>query len=117
MKKRILPALCLVFCLFSLSVQAMTPFAITGAPSLTFSRTTANCSVSIQSDKASDKIAGTLTLYQGSTVVTSWSGEGDGRLNMSKTRSVTSGKSYRLVFSYSVNGVSKPDVEVSATCP
>ncbi|WP_312637305.1 hypothetical protein [Oscillibacter sp.] len=47
----------------------------------------------------------------------SWSGSGTGAIFVSGQCAVKSGKSYTLTLSYSVNGMDKPSVSVSNTCP
>ena len=60
---------------------------------------------------------GCETLYQGTTYVDSWSGSGKGYASVSGSCGVRSGKSYKLVLTYSINGSSKPSVSTTATCP
>lgn len=84
---------------------------------LSFSGTTAYCSVVCNGDNGTDSISATLTLYQGSTQIDSWSDSGSFSVPVSGSCNVTSGLTYRLKLSWSVNGVSQPDVEVSNTCP
>ena len=86
-------------------------------PVLDFNGTTATCSVSFKADSATDKVAATLTLYQSNTYVDSWTDSGTGRVFISESCKVESGKSYRLVLSYSINGAAKPAKEVSGTYP
>ena len=62
-------------------------------------------------------VSATLTLYQGSTCVTSWSGSGNGRVIISKSCTVKSGMEYKLVLSYSVNGKAQESVSVTAISP
>ena len=117
MTKRALSMALVFMMILSLSVQATQTRAIRATPQITFSGTTATCMADCKSSDTNDKIAATLTLYQGNTYVTSWSDSGNGRVLISKTRTVSSGQSYRLVLTYSVNGVSQPSVSVTNTCP
>lgn len=82
-----------------------------------FNGTTATCSVFFKADSTKDKAEATLTLYQGNTYVDSWTDSGTGRVFISESCEVESGKSYRLVLTYSINGVAKPAKAVSGTCP
>ena len=86
-------------------------------PALSFSGTTASCSVSCRGNTSKDEIEATLTLYQGDTYVDSWSNSGTYRVSISETCKVVSGKSYRLVLDYSINGESRQPVSTCATCP
>jgi hypothetical protein len=56
-------------------------------------------------------------LYLGNTMVDSWSGSGSYSISISGKHKVTSGKSYRLELTYSINGVKKPTVSTMSTCP
>lgn len=86
-------------------------------PSLYFDGTTAVCSASCKADNARDKVEATLTLYQGETYVDSWSNSGTGRVFVSGSCEVESGKSYKLVLAYSINGVAKSSATTTGTCP
>ena len=93
------------------------PRVITASPYLTFNENTATCMADCKSTNPSDKVSATLTLYQGSTCVTSWSGSGNGRVIISKSCTVKSGMEYKLVLSYSVNGKAQESVSVTAISP
>ena len=56
----------------------------------------------------------TLKLKQGRRVIATWSDSDTGSLVLSESCTVQKGKSYVLVMSATVNGVSKPDVSVTA---
>ena len=96
--------------------QAVEPRAAGYSLSLTFDETTAVCEASCRGDKSTDYIKATLTLYQGSTYVTSWNGEGSYRAIVSGQRSVTRGKSYTLKLNYTINGVAQPEQSVTKVC-
>jgi hypothetical protein len=117
MAKRMVAMATLLVLALSISVQAAEPHVIRNNPSLTFSGTTAICSVDCKSGNSSDQISATLTLYQGSTYVDSWSSSGNGRVLISKSCPAKSGKEYKLVLSYSVNGQAQSPVSVTNTCP
>ena len=117
MKKRIFAFSALVILVLTISAQAIGPRVIGAIPYLRFSGTTAFCSVNCPGDKDSDQVEATLTLYRGPTYVDSWSGSGTGRASVSGSCGVTSGKSYKLVLTYSINGSSKPSASTTATCP
>lgn len=115
--KRVLALAVPLLLLLTLSAQALEPKLVKATPALDFDGTTAICSVSFKADSVNDKVAATLTLYQGSTYVDSWSDSGTWRVSISENCEVESGKSYRLVLSYSINGAAKPAKAVSGTYP
>lgn len=118
MKKRVIVLITLlVLVLTTMSAQAVEPRAISNKPNLSFSSTTAHCSAVCTGAGSSDKVEATLTLYQGTTYVDSWSDSGKGSVSISGECTVKSGKSYRLTLTYSINGVSKPSASTTATCP
>ena len=87
------------------------------SPELSFDGNTATCTIFCRSTYVTDKVEATLTLYQGKEYVDSWSDSGTGYVLISESCKVESGKSYRLVLEYSINGVLKKPVSTSATCP
>ena len=117
MKKHMVSAVLLLIMMLSLSEQAAEMRVITASPYLTFNENTATCMADCKSTNPSDKVSATLTLYQGSTCVTSWSGSGNGRVIISKSCTVKSGMEYKLVLSYSVNGKAQESVSVTAISP
>lgn len=117
MKQRIFVWMALIVLALSVSVQAVELRYVAARPSLSFNGTTAFCSVTCRGDSSNDKIDATLTLYQGSSYVNSWSGSGKGRVALSGTCEAVSGKSYKLVVDYSVNGESKSSAYTTKTCP
>lgn len=117
MKRRMFSLAALLLLVLSISVQAAQLRAFSNRPTLSFSGTTASCYVNCKGTSTSDKVSATLTLYQGSTYVDSWSGSGTGSVFISGQCTVNSGKSYTLTLSYSVNGATKPSVSVTNTCP
>ena len=76
MRKRIVSVFAvLLVCSLVLPVaQAVSP-RIGGSPRLSFNGTTATCYVTCYGKSGSDTVDATLTLYQGSTYVDSWSEE------------------------------------------
>ena len=116
MKRRFFLFVILLVLMLSFTAHAAS-MAYVANPSLSFSGTTAYCAVVCRGDKTTDTISATLTLYQGNTQIDSWSNSGTFRVPVSGNCSVVSGVTYRLKLSWSVNGVSQPDVEVYDTCP
>ena len=117
MKKRILILSALFILVFTMSAQALEPRTTTSKPILSFSGMTAYCAVECAGESTSDEVKATLTLYQGTTYVDSWSGSGKGSVSFSGSCKVEHGKSYKLVLTYSVNGSSKPSVSTTGRCP
>lgn len=117
MKRRSFALVTLLVCiLFTVSAQAIEPRVVRGTPSLVFSGTTAQCSALCSGGKSSDTVEATLTLYQGTTYIDSWSDSGKDSLSFSGSCKVERGKTYKLVLTYSINGVEKPSVTVTNTC-
>ncbi len=117
MKKRMIPMAVLFMFMLSISAQAVQLRAIRSTPSLTFSGTTATCSVDCKSGNSTDRLSVTLTLWQESTWVDSWTSSGTGRVLISEQCIAKSGKDYKLVLSYTVNGQAQSSVSVTGTCP
>lgn len=91
-------------------------------PTLIISGTTATCQAEVIGDSDA-KISGTMTLYRVSGgneyYVNSWSVSGTRRAYVSKTCTVKSGETYRLVINVTVSGSNGSDnitVSTSKTC-
>ena len=67
-------------------------------------------------ENPSDELEAELTLYQGDTYVDSWSNSGAGPILVSGNCTVKSGRSYRLVLTWSISGSAKSPVTVAGTC-
>jgi hypothetical protein len=106
----------LILLLFTISAQAVEMRGIRATPILTFDGTTAQCYGNCKGGTSTDTVDATITLYQGTTYLDSWSDSGKGSLSVSGEYKVQRGKTYKLVLSYSVNGVEKPSVTVTNTC-
>lgn len=115
-KASILLALLLLVAIFT-TAQA-SPARISPAyPSLSFSGTTANCSVYIKADNLNDSISATIQLWQGSSCMATWYASGVGSLTHSASKAVTSGLQYTLTVDATINGSSIPRVSTTKTCP
>lgn len=120
MKKRVMSAITLFLfaCILMMQIaQAAESRAVKSSVDLSFNGTTAICSAVCIGDSSTDKIEATLTLYQGSTVIDSWSDSGNWSVTLTGEHKVTSGKSYRLELAYSVNGIKQSAVTATNTCP
>ena len=104
--------------LLLLGILSSTAMAATRAdqtPFLSFSGTTANCSVSI---KALGKyIDATLELWQGSTLVDSWHNTGNNKVYISGTHSnCTPGVTYTLTVTGTIGGVTITCTPATGSC-
>ena len=117
MKKRMIPIAVLFVLMLSISAHAVELQAIRCTPSLSFDGTAAICSVDCKSGNSTDRLSVTLTLWQESTWVDSWTSSGTGRVLISEQCIAKSGKDYKLVLSYTVNGQAQSSVSVTGTCP
>ena len=116
MKKSISAILLLIALLIPVSAQAASPRTSRVYPSLSFDSTTATCSVYISGNKTTDSIALTAKLWQGSKCITTWHASGTGDLNFSKTKTVSSGSSYKLTADVTINGNALDTASASGTC-
>lgn len=116
MRKRVLSATALLILVITMNLQIVEARVPTARPTLQFDGTTAICTAICRGDKTSDKVRATLTLYQGTTRVDSWSSSGTWSATVTGQCKVQKGKTYKLVLTYSINGISKPSVSVSKTC-
>ncbi len=120
MKKRFVSAglAALLVCLMVVQAAlAATPRAAGATVDLSFEGNTAVCTAICQGNSTSDNVSATMMLYQGSSYLGSWSGSGKWKVTLTGEHEAVSGKTYRLVVTYSVNGVSQPGVTATNTCP
>lgn len=85
MKKVVFAALLLFLIAIPVSAQA-TQRSTASIPSITFSGTTATCTVSVNGDSANDSISLTAKLYQGNKCIATWTDSGNGKLRFSRTK-------------------------------
>lgn len=116
MKKRLVLLLIMGVVFLSVAAQAIQP-RVYSYPLLSFDGRMANCSVTCRGDYSTDRVSATLSLYHGNALVDSWSGSGTYRVSVSGSCAVERGETYRLVLTWSVNGVSQPTEEIVDTCP
>lgn len=115
MKRRILSLAALLLIALSVTAQAAES-RMGGNPVLSFDGTTAQCTATCYGRNTSDKVTATLTLYQGSSYVDSWSKTGTYRAYVSGEAEVQRGKTYTLELTWTVNGEEQPPVSVSKRC-
>ena len=99
-------------------MMCINAFAATNANStsvyLSFSGTNANCNSSV---RGRGTINATMELWQGTTLVASWSCSGTGYVAFHETATAISGKSYSLKLSGTINGTSFNATPSNGTCP
>lgn len=120
MKKRILSGflpLLLVYVMAAQTAQAAELRVTNTHVELSFDGTTAVCFATCKGNQPSDELEATLTLYQGSTYIDSWSGSGKWKVTLSGEYEAKPGKTYRLELTYSINGEEMPAVSATNTCP
>lgn len=117
MKRKFAAAIlaCLMTVALVTSAYAAEARAIVATPSLSFSGTTATCTLTVT--KFGAAIDATLELWCGNTLVASWSGTGTSRVIISKTKTVTRGKSYTLKAHGTVGGETLTVAPVTKACP
>ena len=115
MKKRVVPLFIALVMILSISANAaIGPRATIIQPVLSFSGTTANCSVLVTSPTKEIDI--TLSLWQGNILIDSWSGSGTTVVSVQGTASVVKGRTYTLQATGTVDGEPITVVPVTRTC-
>lgn len=117
MKRRVFTLIVLTLLVLTVSAQATELRLVNSRPNLSFAGTTVHCSVVCTSTNSDDAIDVTLSLYQGATFVESWNKSGTERVALSGESEAKSGKSYKLVLAYSINGEPQPSISTTKTCP
>lgn len=84
-------------------------------PQLSFSGTTVECSAEIWG--AGKSIEATLELWEGRTLLDSWSGSGSSVLMLEGSHRAASGRTYTVEVYGTVGGESFEGIPVTATCP
>lgn len=116
--KKALSLVLLLAVVFSVSAQAAGPERIIRmTPSISFSGTTATCSVDVRGNTATDRISFVAKLWHGNTCLNTWTASGTGHATLNKTQSVTRGQTYKLTVDATINGEAQPTKSVTKTCP
>lgn len=115
MKRKLLSLFIIMTIVFTIPVCAASTRAYSVVPDITFSGTEADCTVRITANSISDKVVGTMELWQGTTMIDSWNGSGIYTLKLNGTAKVNKNKTYTLKVEYSVNGVTQTPVKISKT--
>ena len=66
--------------------------------------------------RSSDTLSATAKLWTGKTCLKTWTIKGTGKIQTTKTATVSKGKTYKLTVDYTVNGVKQPQKSVTRTC-
>lgn len=113
MRKQLLALSLILVMLLGITAQASGPAMLPAAQtSLSFSGTTASCRIIVRGDRSSDTLSATAKLWTGKT----WTIKGTGKIQTTKTATVSKGKTYKLTVDYTVNGVKQPQKSVTRTC-
>lgn len=116
MKRRLIAFILVVIVITSFSVPV---FAETRAaritPSLSFSGTTANCRVTVSASQ--QDIDATLELWDGNTMVNSWSKSGSSYVLVSGTHACVSGRYYTVKVSGTIDDVAFSTTGATVKCP
>lgn len=115
--KRVAAMTLALIMLLAVMAQAAGPAKVPQArTSLTFSGTTANCSVNIRANNSNDAISATVKLWKGNTCLYTWNENGTGRISFQKTAPVSRGAAYKLTVDFTCAGVKQPQQSVTRTC-
>lgn len=100
-----------------ISAYAVTPRIVTIDYGLSYSGTTAICTVTVVGNNMSEEIKATVKLWYGSTCLYTWTETDYGYLDFEETLSVTSGKTYKMTVDVTVDGTVYATRSTSRTCP
>lgn len=117
MFKRLLSVMVLCVMFACMTVHAVEQRADGGNVSLTFEGTTAVCKATCLGRNANDDVDVTLTLYQGSRTIASWSESGTYRVQMYEECDVSRGRTYTLEMTWTLNGQNQTSESSTKTCP
>lgn len=86
-------------------------------PGLSFSGTTATCSLEVYAPHASDLITASVTLKHGNSIIKQWTNLTDlGDMDFSDTATVSHGQTYTMQVTLSINGISYTVADITKTC-
>lgn len=118
MKKRVISVALVMVLVMSMCVPV---FAVSAranrisSPTIYFSGGRAYCSVTITA--AYQDIDATLQLWRGSNLVASWSESGTSFVGIDESHAVTSGRTYSVTVTGTIDGVPFSESSGSVTCP
>ena len=117
MKKIALLLAIVLFVATPLTVQAATPRFTSIFPEISFTGTTANCTVRIFADNMSKEIEATIKLWHGTTCLETWYVTGIGYLSWRDTATIASSNTYRLSVDATIDGRVLDQVYIDEDCP
>ena len=86
-------------------------------PGLSFSGTTATCSLEVYAPHASDTITASVTLKRGNSIVKQWTNLTDlGDMDFSDTATVSHGQTYTMQVTLSINSIPYTIADITKTC-
>ncbi len=87
-------------------------------PGLSFSGTTATCSLDVCAANATDSIIASITLKHGNSTIKQWTNLTDtGIMLFSDSATVVHGQTYTMHVTLSINGISYIVADITKTCP
>ena len=115
LKRRILVFLIVTLIFASMPIYALanTSRIIVVTPTLSFTGTTANCSLHVTANYLSDEIDAVIKLWDGSTCLKTWTATGTGVLVFSDSYEVTWNREYTLTADVEINDISRPRVSIT----
>lgn len=116
MKKSIctfISILILMGSIIPVAANAVSPRALSIAPGLRVSGSTAHCELTVSTDYTTSDIDAVIKLWNGSSCVATWNRSGTGFLSFYETKTVIAGNTYTLTADVTVDGVAKPRVSIS----
>lgn len=118
MRKRILMLLIVTVLFASMPIHALanSPRGLAIIPNLTFSGTTANCSLNVVGDNMTDIIEAEIKLWDGSRCLRTWTVSSTGYLVFGDTYSVSRNREYTLTATVEVNDVLQDTCVMSRRC-
>lgn len=96
-----------------LSAQAATPRILSITPGITYSGSTATCSVRILGNSTSEHIEATIRFWKGNRCLETWQTSGNGFVLFSGTANAIEGNTYQLTVDVTFDGETKPRVSFS----
>lgn len=114
MRKSVICIFLVAVTMLSLSVSAMDTRIRDIIPELSFTGTTANCTITV-SDAGKD-IDVTMKLLENGVTIKTWNKSGFDYVYMSKTATAQKGSTYKLIVTVSIDGETQPSAWVTKKC-
>lgn len=115
--KRVVSILLVAVMLLSASAFALEERVQPMEINLSFSGTTATCTVSAYASNLNQEVSAVIKLYHGNTCLHTWNVSKSGYIEFSETWPVNSGYSYRLTADVTINGTTYATISDSGRCP